>query len=72
MQWPPLLHPFDEKEQRLANSFTLLWTNFAKYGTPNHGLGPDQAVWPPFTTDGDQHMYMRVPTVPGVNLAKPQ
>lgn len=45
-QWPPIVHDFDDKEKTLAKSFTLYWTNMARFGDPNHNLGANQQTWP--------------------------
>eukprot|EP00055_Hartaetosiga_balthica_P006490 m.20346 g.20346 ORF g.20346 m.20346 type:complete len:548 (-) comp5243_c0_seq1:28-1671(-) len=69
-QWPPLVHDFDEKEKRMADTFTLYWTNLAKFGDPNHNLGKDQAVWPRFTSGNEYYVNMDVPVTVSEDLVK--
>lgn len=45
-EWPPIVHDFNKDEKALSASFRLYWSNMARFGDPNHNLGPNQAVWP--------------------------
>jgi carboxylesterase type B len=45
-EWPPIVHDFDKDEKALSASFRLYWSNMARFGSPNHNLGPNQVNWP--------------------------
>ncbi|EGD82247.1 hypothetical protein PTSG_02917 [Salpingoeca rosetta] len=69
-EWPPLVHDFDEKERRMAETFGLYWSNMARYGDPNHNLGPDQATWPAYTPAYRSWASMTVPVAINTQLEK--
>ena len=49
-----------DSDNALSKAMGEYWTNFAKYGTPN-AAGSDLAVWPEFTNENPQAMYLTGP-----------
>ena len=66
-QWPPLVHDFTPTEKKLANTFTLYWSNMAKYGTPNGKLD-GEIEWPVYNKSTDMNIFLEHPTKVGAHL----
>merc|ERR1711934_1019053 len=61
-EWPPIVHDFDKDEKAISASFRLYWSNMARFGSPNHNLGPDQVVFPQFNATSQLYVHMTQPT----------
>eukprot|EP00053_Salpingoeca_punica_P010022 m.90251 g.90251 ORF g.90251 m.90251 type:complete len:595 (+) comp15255_c0_seq2:47-1831(+) len=67
-QYPPLLHAFGPGELKLSDTFTLYWSNLARYGNPNGQLDKHDLHWPQYNQSSDLHMYLKEPTEIGEHL----
>jgi para-nitrobenzyl esterase len=59
--WPPLVHPFNEADQQMADSFGRYWLSMAFNGSPNSGTNTGNIEWPEYSASTLLDMEMSVP-----------
>jgi len=60
--WPPLIHSFSQKDQEMADTFGLYWSNLVHFLTPNgNGLNTPQVFWPAYNASSLQNVILDVP-----------
>ena len=55
-QDPGLVHLPSKVDLQVSAAMGLMWTNMAKYGTPNAPHGTDSPHWPQYHTASDMHL----------------
>jgi para-nitrobenzyl esterase len=67
-QWPVGVHIFTPEMHKLSDTFTLYWSNLARFGSPNGDLGKDDIAWPTYNATTDQNIFLKHPAEVGAHL----
>ena len=58
--WPPLVHSFSKRDQRMADAFGAYWANLVVHGDVNEGETVERH-WPAWTSDEQRSVRLDVP-----------